>query len=513
MFRILQTPLEDCPLGREMANSGAGGHVTFEGWVRDHNDGKTVIALEYEAYDALAEKEGQRILDEAKAQFEIMDARCLHRTGLLKIGDMAVWVGVTAAHRKAAFEACEYVIQEVKHRLPIWKKETYDNGDSGWIHCQHDNQHSSGLTEEDFYSRQVVLPEIGRAGQDRLKKSKVLVVGAGGLGCAALQALAAAGIGTLGICEPDCVEASNLHRQLLYSPEDLHQSKAEMAARHLRRLNPFIQVQTHPVRLDAENAPSLFAPYEWVLDCTDNFEAKYALNDAAVGCGKSLIQAGIYQYEGQLTVYRPEAQSPCLRCLWPEPPEPGAIDACAMTGVLGATAALFGHWQALELIKQVLDMPGRLTSREWLAIDLLSQTMHRFKRDQNPACPVSHDGGELPHHLNQAPCGWVLHPEMSDETLSDFVWVDISEENDSAHFPPGISAIRAPYGQLAENPSALLTHDAKFLLVCPYGGRSLYLAKQLRRRGMENIFSLAGGWQTLAMAKPKPQAPAGARTS
>jgi adenylyltransferase/sulfurtransferase len=283
---------------------------------------------------------------------------------------------------------------------------------------------------------------------------------------------------------------------MLYRAEDLHQPKAEIAARRLRRLNPFIQVQTHPLRLDAENAAAIMAPYDWVLDCTDNFEAKYALNDAAVGCEKSLIQAGIYQYEGQLTVYRAGEQSPCLRCLWPETPEHGAIDACAITGVLGATAALFGHWQALELIKQVLDFPGRLAGREWLAIDLLSQTVHRFNRDQNPACPVCHDGDIL-HHPNQASCEWVLHDEVSGKTLSEFVWVDISEEADAAHFPAGANTLRMPYSHLLENASAL-KQDQKYLLVCPYGGRSLYLAKQLRRQGMENVFSLADGWESLA---------------
>lgn len=136
MFQISSELIQSQLLRAGMAHSAAGAYVSFEGWVRDHNEGQSVLLLEYESYEALAKAEGQRILEEAKAQFEIIDAHCVHRVGSLKIGEMAVWVGVTSAHRQAAFEACEYVINQVKHRLPIWKKETYTDGHSDWVNCQ-----------------------------------------------------------------------------------------------------------------------------------------------------------------------------------------------------------------------------------------------------------------------------------------------------------------------------------------------------------------------------------------
>jgi len=136
MFRISQEPIQSQHCQEKMAHAAAGAYVSFEGWVRNHNEGKSVLALEYEAYEMLANSEGQRILDEARQKFEIIDAHCVHRVGRLGIGEMAVWVGVTAAHRGASFDACEYVIDQVKHRLPIWKKETYVDGHSGWVNCQ-----------------------------------------------------------------------------------------------------------------------------------------------------------------------------------------------------------------------------------------------------------------------------------------------------------------------------------------------------------------------------------------
>ncbi|HOE96947.1 MAG TPA: molybdenum cofactor biosynthesis protein MoaE [Candidatus Sumerlaeota bacterium] len=136
-FRLSPAPLERDGLRAALADPRAGGFVAFEGWVRDHNAGREVVRLEYEAYGALAEREGERILEAARERFEILDARCVHRVGALGIGDLAVWVGVSAVHRGPAFAACQFIIDEVKHRLPIWKKEFYPEGDSGWVNCEH----------------------------------------------------------------------------------------------------------------------------------------------------------------------------------------------------------------------------------------------------------------------------------------------------------------------------------------------------------------------------------------
>lgn len=504
MFQISHTPIQPQVCQADMAHSAAGGYVSFEGWVRDHNEGKTVVALAYEAYESLAQKEGLLILEEAKHQFEIIDAHCVHRVGALGIGDLAVWVGVTSAHRQAAFEACEYVINQVKHRLPIWKKETYADGDSGWINCQqcagavHTPKTEPALCEQDFYARQIQLPEMGASGQAKLKASKVLVVGAGGLGSSALQCLAAAGIGTLGICDFDQIEISNLHRQMLYRIADLGSSKAEAAARHLRQLNPFIQINAQVLQLTENNAASLMQPYDWVLDCTDNFEAKYALNDAAVLANKPLIQASIYQYEGQMSFYQPnDREAPCLRCLWPEPPLPGDFSTCSVAGVLGATASYFGTLQAMQLIQQVLVLPGRLQSNELLTVDMLNHTMHRFKRIRNAHCVLCGEAEHVPFQSTLSKDEYVIdRDQLSSELLKDLILVDLCEDMERSPASLVLGSWHIPYSQFLAQPP-VLNPDKKYLLFCPAGGRSLYLTKMMRRQGALQVYSLSGGLSSL----------------
>ena len=220
-FNISDQIIDIAELTSALSDRTAGALSTFEGRVRDHNDGRSVTGLDYEVFAPLALSEGARILDEAVERFGIHAAHAVHRHGTLTIGDCAVWVGVTAAHRDDAFRACRYIIDALKHRLPIWKKEHYADGTAEWVNCQHaaapDHTHHRheqppALAEADFYARQIRLPEIGAAGQAKLKAARVLIVGAGGLGSPAGLMLAAAGVGTIGIAEFDSLEASNLHR-------------------------------------------------------------------------------------------------------------------------------------------------------------------------------------------------------------------------------------------------------------------------------------------------------------
>jgi adenylyltransferase/sulfurtransferase len=344
-----------------LANPKAGALVTFEGLIRNHNEGRQVAALEYEVFDVLATSEGELILGEAMARFGLHGARCIHRSGALAIGDMAVWVGVTASHRDAAFRASRYIIDEIKTRLPIWKHETYADGTAEWVNCQSCAAHAGHALIDDtsFYDRQTRLPEIGRAGQAKLKAASVLIVGVGGLGATAAQALAGAGVGRLALCDFDRLSATNLHRQFLYAHDDVGKPKAELAAERLRQANPFIQIVPHPERFCAESADRLLAGCNVVLDCTDNLEAKFALSDACSRLGIPLVSAAVHKFEGELLVIAPYGRGGCLRCLWPDLESATRIDTCSEAGVLGAIPALLGTMQALEAIKLIVGIPSR----------------------------------------------------------------------------------------------------------------------------------------------------------
>jgi adenylyltransferase/sulfurtransferase len=403
-------------------------------------------------------------------------------------------VGVTAPHRKAAFDACEYIIDEVKHRLPIWKKETYADGDSGWINCQHGCASGPGtLLESEYYDRQVRLPEVGKEGQEILKHSKVLIVGAGGLGCPVLQALAGAGVGTLGICEPDHVQASNLHRQTLFSTDDIGKSKVRVAAERLRKLNPFIQVQIYSEKFSETNAGDLFTAYDLIVDCTDNFETKYLLNDTSVKLSKPLIQASIYQYEGQLRVYDPQAKSFCLRCLWPELPETAELGTCRETGVLGATAGVFGNLQALEAIKFLLNLPGRLSGQHLLMLDLLHYRTYSLRQQPSPDCPLCSGSNVFPKQGYKERIS-IEADEL--ETLNNFIFLDISETKTNLPLSNDIRTWWVPYSEFLESPPTL-DEEQTYLVACPFGGKSAYLTRKLRQQGKDNVYSLSGGTTAL----------------
>lgn len=505
MFALADTPLDPLALRDSVRHVEAGGFVAFEGWVRNHNEDRTVQRLEYEAYEAVCLSEGNAILQEAVARFGLRAARCAHRTGTLALEDMAVWVGASAPHRGEAFEACRFIIDAVKHRLPIWKKEHYTDGDSGWVNCErcaHAGVHleSQAVTETGYYARQVQLGEVGAAGQANLKRARVLVVGAGGLGSPALQYLAAAGIGTLGIAEGDTLEASNLHRQVLFNAGEVGQSKAECAAERLRAQNPFIEVVTHPGRVDRSNVVDLISGYDVLVDGTDNFETKFLLNDAAVLHGKLLVQASIYQYEGQLFVYDPAGGGPCARCLWPEMPRPGCVGSCAEVGVLGAVPGVFGALQATEVLKHLLDLPGKLQG-ETLFLDLLSLRTHKVQGARNPDCPV----------CGPAPAIQAIKPEEPVEiaaeelgtALPHYTLIDIREEDEVDAPLPGADLCRPASGV---HPDRIdIDQPPPWVLCCTRGVRSRYLAMALRKAGCPEVYSLAGGARALEQRDADPR--------
>jgi len=510
-FAFSDRPLDPDREREALADPACGGYASFEGWVRDFNDGRPVKRLEYEAYAELAIKEGERIVAEARARFGVAHARCVHRVGPLALGELAVWVGVSAAHRGEAFAACRYIIDEVKHRVPIWKKEHYLDGDSGWVNCErcaaaapeapqghgHDHgtrvattasveRHAPHLARPD-YSRQVVLPEVGEAGQRRLRAARVLVVGAGGLGVPVLGYLAGAGIGTLGVVDGDTLDASNLHRQTLYALADVGRPKALLAAERLRSLNPEVDVRAYVERADRAGLASLATGYDVLVDCSDNFTTRFVVNDVAVELGKSAVLASVYQYEGQLQVLRPGGA--CLRCVWPEATQDGLVGNCAEAGVLGPVPGVLGSLQALEVLKLVL---GLTTPAEdaVVLLDLGTLETRRIRAPRAACC-----AGRACVRVGAA----TPEPEVEldlavlDEAVADgYVVVDLRDAREAAADPAPVRHLHIPLAELLAEPSRLDSKQ-RYLLLCARGQRSLAAARTLRRSGFMGVWSLRGG--------------------
>jgi adenylyltransferase/sulfurtransferase len=539
-FRFSAEAFEPVALRESLANPAAGGYASFEGWVRNHNEGLAVTRLEYEAFEALAVKEGERIIEEARRKFPIVEVACVHRVGSLAIGELAVWVGVSAHHRDEAFAACRYIIDEVKHRVPIWKKEHYVNGDSGWVNCERcaghthepspqpspasgrgglepgaptsrrgsleQHAHASGSREDRHprpsgerglapdYSRQIALKEVGAAGQERLRQARVLVVGAGGLGVPVLSYLAGAGVGTLGIVDGDRLEASNLHRQPLYALDDVGRRKADLAAARLRALNPGIDVRVHSVRLDADNVRQLLETYDLAIDCSDNFATKFLLNDACVLARKPAIFASVYQYEGQLQVYRPQDDTACLRCLWPEATRDGLVGNCAEAGVLGPVPGVFGSLQAIEALKLLLDLPGQLRG-ELLILDLLSLGTRRIRAPRYAPCRAGTcvRTTEIARPAETEADLEVTFGSLANAARDGYAIIDIRDDKEVASAPvTGVEHAHIPMSALLEDPHTL-NPERRYLLVCARGSRSRATALELRHHGLPRVFSLRGG--------------------
>jgi sulfur-carrier protein adenylyltransferase/sulfurtransferase len=481
-FEFSQGPIDTPALAATLARHAAGGFAYFEGRVRDRNEGRTVTALDYEAFERLAVVEGERLVGTALRLHGALAARCVHRLGKLAVGDVAVWVGVAAPHRAEAFAACREIIDAVKYRLPIWKKEHYADGNSGWVHCEHPPYD---------YSRQMALPQVGAAGQARLGRARVLVVGAGGLGCAVLASLAGAGIGELAIVDDDRVQSANLHRQPLFATSDIGSLKAEAAARRLAACNPAVRLRPVTRRFEAENAAELLAGMDVVVDCTDNFAAKFLVNDAALRSSVPAVLASVYQYEGQLQVVRADLGGSCLRCQWPEATRDGLVGTCEQAGVLGPVPAVLGQLQALEVMKLLLDLPGQLRD-ELLLVDFLEHGQRRVAAPRNPRC-----AGRC-HRVTEASASAVaadfdLELPLAVAAAAGFRVVDIREPLECKLEPlPLTGQIALPLGQLLDG-GLRAEPGSRYLLVCAHGVRSHAAAEFLRARGHANVWSLRGG--------------------
>src|SRR5580765_6222966 len=247
------------------------------------------------------------------------------------------------------------------------------------------------LTSDEIrrYSRHLILPEVGLAGQKKICSASVLCIGAGGLGSPIAMYLAAAGIGKIGIVDFDTVDFSNLQRQILHTDADVGRPKAQSAKETIQGINPHCEVVIHNTRISSENAFDLIRPYDIVVDGTDNFPTRYLTNDACVLLKKPNVYGSIFRFDGQASVFHPP-QGPCYRCLYPEPPPPGEVPSCAEGGVLGILPGLVGCIQATEAVKLILGRGEPLIGR-LLLYDALAMRFQEFKVRRNPRCPICGD--------------------------------------------------------------------------------------------------------------------------
>ena len=288
-------------------------------------------------------------------------------------------------------------------------------GIKGWKDAGLGIEQGGLLNDEDLqrYSRHILLPEVGEKGQQDLLRAKVLLIGAGGLGCPTALYLAAAGIGTIGLVDADVVDKSNLQRQILFGEDVIGMPKVEAARQRLLDLNPRISVRAHHELMTSANAMQLLDDYDIIVNGCDNFPTRYLVNDAAVLSGKPVVDGSIFRFEGQATVYNPAAGGPCYRCLYPEPPPPGEVPSCAEGGVLGVLPGTIGLIQATEVVKLVIGKGAPLVGR-MILYDALEMKFRELKLRRNSACPVCGDEPTITELIDYEQfCGLPGHSEAA----------------------------------------------------------------------------------------------------
>lgn len=343
--------------------------------------------------------------------------------------------------------------------------------------------------EHSRYNKQIILPEIGVAGQEKLQKARVLVIGAGGLGCPVLQYLAAAGVGTIGIADGDTVDISNLQRQVLYTAEEIGQSKASVAERKLKALNPNVLIHTYPVFLDSANALEIINDYDIVVDGSDNFATRYLINDACVIKNKPLVSGAIYKFEGQVSVLNYQ-DGPTYRCIFPEPPGEGESPNCADIGVIATLPGIIGTIQANEVIKMITGV-GEVLSGKLLVIDTLSMNIHTFNFKLNRANKNITSLSDLPQYcevkISTVDYGQLQQMMEKEEQLQ---LVDVREIEE--HAIGNIGGINIPLSQF-ESGLHLLDPSSTIVVYCASGVRSKRSAEILVKNGFIKVVNLKGG--------------------
>ena len=353
------------------------------------------------------------------------------------------------------------------------------------------------------YSRHLRLPEVGIAGQRKLKAARVLTVGAGGLGSPLSLYLAAAGVGTIGIVDFDVVDLTNLQRQIVHGTSTLGRPKLESAEARLTDVNPNVRIEKHETRLTSQNALEILADYDIVVDGTDNFPTRYLVNDACVLLGKPNVYGSIFRFEGQASLFYAK-EGPCYRCLYSEPPPPGLVPSCAEGGVLGVLPGIIGSIQALETIKWIIGAGDSLIGR-LLLFDALKLRFRELQLRKDPSCPICGERPTIRELIDyEAFCGigaepTYAGPEITAEELhremqekgSELVLIDVREphEWDIAHIE---GARLIPLGQLPERLGELDGHT-EIVTHCHHGARSMKALQLLKGAGFSRVRSLAGG--------------------
>jgi sulfur-carrier protein adenylyltransferase/sulfurtransferase len=357
------------------------------------------------------------------------------------------------------------------------------------------------------YSRHLIMPEVGVEGQRKLKASKVLCIGAGGLGSPVAMYLAAAGVGTIGLVDFDVVDFSNLQRQILHGTPDVGRTKLASAKDRLTALNPEIEIRTHEVALSSQNALELFAPYDVIVDGTDNFPTRYLVNDACVLLGKPNAYGSIFRFEGQASVFATK-DGPCYRCLYPEPPPPGLVPSCAEGGVLGVLPGMIGMVQATETMKLIMGIGEPLIGR-FLIYDALRMRFRELKLRKDPDCPVCGTHPTVTKLIDYEQfCGIVpAAPEpIATNNATEITSVELKQRLDRGDALKIVDVREPNEYQINRIPGSVLIPlgdvpkryneldpDDQIVVHCKMGGRSAKAADFLRSVGFRRVLNLKGG--------------------
>ena len=355
------------------------------------------------------------------------------------------------------------------------------------------------------YSRHLIMPEVGMDGQMKLKKARVLMIGAGGLGAPLGLYLAAAGVGHLGIVDFDVVDFTNLQRQVTFSTSDVGRTKLDATKDRLAGLNPMIDIATYETRLTSANALELFRGYDFVVDGTDNFPTRYLVNDACVLTGKRNVYGSIFRFEGQVSIFG-APDGPCYRCLYPEPPPPGLVPSCAEGGVLGVLPGIVGALQAIETIKLILGAGDPLVGR-LLLFDALAMRFRELKLKKNPDCPLCGTHPTITKLIDyeefcgirgeETPAPTTQMPEITPRELKqrldrgdDLFVLDVREPHE--YQICNLNGYLLPLGDLPRRVHEL-DSSREIVAHCRSGKRSADAVDFLRKAGFRKIWNLKGG--------------------